>query len=60
MYALPWIQRLIQKIQDLLLANANMLGLDPCKSQKVLDYACGHGTVSSVQGLAAKTHKRRC
>jgi ubiquinone/menaquinone biosynthesis C-methylase UbiE len=48
MYALPWIQRLIAKIQDLLRTNTSILALDPSKSQKVLDYACGHGTVSSV------------
>lgn len=48
MYKQPWVQALVKQIQDFLVANAVWLGIDPEKEQRVLDYACGHGTISLV------------
>jgi SAM-dependent methyltransferase len=46
MYKMSWVQQLIQQTQRHLQQNSVWLGLDPQKPQRVLDYACGHGTVS--------------
>ncbi|KAK5174182.1 uncharacterized protein LTR77_001262 [Saxophila tyrrhenica] len=48
MYEQQWVKDLVQKLQQeiVVLANKGWLGLDDSKSQRVLDYACGHGTIS--------------
>lgn len=50
MYLEPWVQKLIQQIQQLLQAQAETgwLEIDQSTPQRVLDYACGNGTVSGV------------
>lgn len=50
MYLEPWVQKLIQQITQLLQAQAEAgwLEIDPSTPQRVLDYACGNGTVSGV------------
>jgi ubiquinone/menaquinone biosynthesis C-methylase UbiE len=50
MYMKPWVQKLIQQIQQFLQAQAKAgwLDIDPSKPQRVLDYACGNGTVIRV------------
>lgn len=51
MYQEPWVQKLIQQIQHFLQAQAEAgwLDIDQSKPQRILDYACGNGTVSSVR-----------
>lgn len=49
MYKQPWVQALVKQVQDYLVANAEWLGINPEKEQRVLDYACGHGTISLVR-----------
>ncbi|KAM0713944.1 hypothetical protein Q7P37_010907 [Cladosporium fusiforme] len=48
MYTKPWVQKLIQQIQQVLhaQAEAGWLDIDQIMPQRVLDYACGNGTVS--------------
>lgn len=50
MYTKPWVQKLIQQIQQFLhaQAKAGWLDIDQIMPQRVLDYACGNGTVSRV------------
>lgn len=48
MYAQPWVQAMVSQIQSFLVSNAAWLGIGPGKKQRVLDYACGHGTISLV------------
>ncbi|KAF2160852.1 hypothetical protein M409DRAFT_28732 [Zasmidium cellare ATCC 36951] len=50
MYKEKWVQDLIQQLKDFVGANHSWLGLDVDKKQRVLDYACGNGTIS--EGLA--------
>jgi hypothetical protein len=47
----PWVQKLILQIQQFLQAQAEAgwLEIDQNKPQRVLDYACGNGTVSGVR-----------
>jgi hypothetical protein len=51
MYMKPWVQKLILQIQQFLQAQAKAgwLDIDQNKPQRVLDYACGNGTVSGVR-----------
>lgn len=39
---------MVKQIQGFLVANAEWIGIDPGREQRVLDYACGHGTISLV------------
>jgi 2-polyprenyl-3-methyl-5-hydroxy-6-metoxy-1,4-benzoquinol methylase len=48
MYNLEWVQDGIKKIQDFIRTNVAWLGIATAASQRVLDYACGHGTISIV------------
>jgi len=50
MYLKPWVQKLIQQIRQSLQAQteADWVDIDRRKPQRVLDYACGNGTVSGV------------
>lgn len=48
MYQMEWVQKLIRQIQHCLQSNSAWLGIDRSKRQRVLDYACGNGTVSSA------------
>ncbi|KAI0126685.1 S-adenosyl-L-methionine-dependent methyltransferase [Xylariales sp. AK1849] len=48
LYELEWIQKLIGHIQHCLRSNTTWLGIEQSKSQRVLDYACGNGTVSAA------------
>ncbi|KAF2183040.1 S-adenosyl-L-methionine-dependent methyltransferase [Zopfia rhizophila CBS 207.26] len=48
MYQMEWVQKLIRQIQHCLQTNSAWLGIDQSKRQRVLDYACGNGTVSSA------------
>ncbi|KAK4505978.1 hypothetical protein PRZ48_003943 [Zasmidium cellare] len=50
MYKEKWVQGLIQQLKDFVASNPAWLGLDVGKEQRVLDYACGNGTIS--EGLA--------
>lgn len=49
MYHQPWVQNLIRQIQEFLQANYEWLDIDQTSNQRVLDYACGNGTVSGVR-----------
>ena len=49
MYKQPWVQAMVKQIQDFLVANAEWIGIEPSREQRVLDYACGHGTISLVR-----------
>ncbi|KAK3709678.1 hypothetical protein LTR37_010705 [Vermiconidia calcicola] len=46
MYCEAWVQDLVLKIQTYLQQNVDWLGIDLAEEARVLDYACGHGTVS--------------
>lgn len=48
MYNEKWVQDLIQQLRDYVGSNYAWLGLDANKAQRVLDYACGDGTMSEV------------
>ena len=48
MYKEEWVQQLIRTIQTYLVDNHAWVDINPSKAQRVLDYACGHGTVSGV------------
>ena len=48
MYCQEWVQSLIDQIQQFLQENYEWLGIEADGSQRVLDYACGNGTVSRV------------
>ncbi|KAF5860131.1 hypothetical protein ETB97_001989 [Aspergillus alliaceus] len=48
LYQDTWVQKLLQHIQDFLQVNSDWFGIDPFLPQRVLDYACGNGTVSSA------------
>jgi hypothetical protein len=48
MYKAVWVQDLVQKIQSLVRDNSKVFGIDESKPSRILDYACGHGTISSV------------
>jgi SAM-dependent methyltransferase len=48
MYEMPWVQQLIHQTQHHLIENSLWLNLTPSKPQRIVDYACGHGTVSSA------------
>ncbi|KAJ9629480.1 hypothetical protein H2203_001854 [Taxawa tesnikishii (nom. ined.)] len=48
MYDLEWVQKLIRQIRQCLQTNSAWLGVAPKKPQRILDYACGNGTVSSA------------
>ncbi|KAE8396674.1 hypothetical protein BDV23DRAFT_177669 [Aspergillus alliaceus] len=48
LYQETWVQKLLQHIQDFLQVNSDWFGIDPFLPQRVLDYACGNGTVSSA------------
>jgi hypothetical protein len=54
MYMKPWVQKLILQIQQFLQAQAKAGWLDigQNKPQRVLDYACGNGTVSGVRQIS--------
>lgn len=58
MYKQPWVQAMVKQIQDYLVANAAWLGIDPSRKQRVLDYACGHGTISLVLRNSAPRAQR--
>ena len=49
MYSQAWVQDLVGKIQDFMRDNTEWLGLDTTSKQRLLDYACGHGTISLVR-----------
>ncbi|KAH8694050.1 S-adenosyl-L-methionine-dependent methyltransferase [Talaromyces proteolyticus] len=49
LYQEPWIRKLLQQIQICLQMNSDWLGIDLSRPQRILDYACGNGTVSSVR-----------
>ena len=51
LYQEEWVQKLLQQIRDFLQTNSDWLGIDQSKRQRVLDYAAGNGTVSSVSYL---------
>lgn len=42
----------IKQVKDFVSSNHSWFGLDPEKRQKVLDYACGAGTVSEVNHVS--------
>jgi SAM-dependent methyltransferase len=48
MYKLPWVQKLLAQIKGCLEQNSDWLGIDATKPQRILDYACGNGTVSAA------------
>lgn len=48
MYQVDWVQKLLMQIKECLRQSSDWLGIDPSKPQKILDYACGNGTVSLV------------
>ncbi|KAL4741679.1 S-adenosyl-L-methionine-dependent methyltransferase [Aspergillus similis] len=48
LYQEAWIQKLLGQIQTCLQTNSDWLGIDPSRPQRILDYACGNGTVSSA------------
>jgi hypothetical protein len=48
MYQVEWVQNLLRQIKDCLRQNSDWLGIDAAKPQRILDYACGNGTVSAV------------
>lgn len=48
MYKEKWVQDLIQQLKDFVASNHPWLGLEADKEQRVLDYACGNGTISEV------------
>lgn len=48
MYKVEWVQKLLKQIANLLQTNDSWLGIDRSKPVRILDYACGHGTVSSA------------
>lgn len=48
MYQVEWVQKLLSQIQDCLRQNSSWLGIDTSKPQRILDYACGNGTVSTA------------
>jgi len=63
MYHKEWVQKLIRQIQQCLQTNSDWLGIDRNVSQRVLDYACGNGTVSSVSDQNIRKlshHADRC
>jgi hypothetical protein len=43
------VQDGVRKIQAYISSNIDWLGLASNKPQRVLDYACGHGTISLVR-----------
>lgn len=49
MYELDWIKELLRQIRRFLQSEKSWLGIDENKKQRILDYACGNGTVSSVR-----------
>lgn len=51
MYELEWVQKLIRQIQHCLQMNSSWLGINQTEPQRVLDYACGDGTVSTVSTI---------
>lgn len=53
MYGEEWVKDLVKKIQVYLQENKEWLGIDERKEQRVLDYACGHGTISLVSAHTA-------
>jgi hypothetical protein len=48
MYEVGWVKKLLDQIKACLKQNSDWLGIDPSKPQRILDYACGNGTVSAV------------
>jgi 2-polyprenyl-3-methyl-5-hydroxy-6-metoxy-1,4-benzoquinol methylase len=48
MYSQQWVQDQIHKIQTYIRDNRSWVGMDDSSSQRVLDYACGNGTISLV------------
>lgn len=48
MYKEKWVQDLIGQLKDFVGSNHAWLGLDEAKRQRVLDYACGNGTISEA------------
>ncbi|KAK6083291.1 methyltransferase [Seiridium cupressi] len=46
MYQNPFIQKLLQFTEEFLRTNVDSLGIDRSKQQRILDYACGNGTVA--------------
>ncbi|KAK3691628.1 hypothetical protein LTR37_018507 [Vermiconidia calcicola] len=45
-YSEAWVQDLVLKIQAYLQQNVDWLSIESTKVSRVLDYACGHGTIS--------------
>lgn len=57
MYKQPWVQAMVKQVQDFLVANADWLGINPDREgHRVLDYACGHGTISLVRLATYRPH----
>lgn len=50
MYQVDWVKKLLSQIQECLQHNSDWLGIEADKPQRVLDYACGNGTVTTVSG----------
>lgn len=55
MYKEKWVQDLIEELKDFVASNHTWLGLDANRPQRVLDYACGNGTISEVSTHAGLT-----
>lgn len=49
MYDQQWVKDLVRNIQVYLQHNKGWLSLDETAEQRVLDYACGHGTITLVR-----------
>ena len=46
---------MVKQLQDFVVANADWLGFNAGSEQRVLDNACGHGTISLVSQLTARS-----
>ena len=55
MYNKPWVKAMVKQLQDFVVSNADWLGFTDGTEQRVLDYACGHGTMSLVSQLTARS-----
>ncbi|RYP67899.1 hypothetical protein DL770_008530 [Monosporascus sp. CRB-9-2] len=46
LYKEEWVKKLLRQIEDFLQTESDWLGVSKSEPQRVLDYACGNGTVS--------------
>ena len=54
LYEQQWVKDQIGKIQGFIRANIAWLGIASSIGQRVLDYACGHGTISLVSDTTCR------